>query len=301
MAVGTRLRAAAHLGIPRVPAAAASSIAERLERLKLLDRPSDLLQGIVRKLVPSGPVKDGLSGTWLGHPLHPPLTDVVVGSWTSAFVLDLVGGERSRPAASKLVRTGILASLPTAAAGASDWADTQGGSRRVGLVHGLGNTTALALQIWSLRARKRGDHASGVALSTAAMGVVSFSAFLGGQLSFSRGVGVNVTAFEEFPESWTHVTDESMLEDGRPIRRLADGAAVMLVRYRGKIHAIADRCSHRGCSLSEGEVRNDTVTCPCHGSVFGLDGSLQRGPATSPQPSLEVRVNEGSVEVRRPS
>jgi nitrite reductase/ring-hydroxylating ferredoxin subunit/uncharacterized membrane protein len=299
----TRLRAAAHVfdgGVPRVPAAATASITDVLERLSLLDRPAALLQRAVRKLVPDGAPKDGLSGTWLGHPLHPPLTDVVVGSWTSALLLDLAGGERSRPAAKTLVGAGILASIPTAAAGASDWAELRGGERRVGLVHAIGNSAALVLQISSWRARRRGDHASGVALSTAAMGVATFSAFLGGHLSFTRGVGVNQTAFEEFPDAWTHVTDEDQLEDGEPIRRSAAGAAVMLVRYRGRIHAIADRCSHRGCSLSEGEVGSDSVTCACHGSRFGLDGSLLRGPATTPQPALEVRVREGGVEVRRP-
>jgi nitrite reductase/ring-hydroxylating ferredoxin subunit/uncharacterized membrane protein len=303
MAGVTRLRAATHLldgGVPRVPAAAGASITGALERLSVLDRPAALLQRGVRKLVPHGALKDGLSGTWLGHPLHPALTDVVIGSWTSALLLDLTGGERSRPAAKTLLGAGILASLPTAAAGASDWAELRGGSRRTGLVHALGNSTALLLQISSWRARRRGDHASGVALSTAAMGVASFSAFLGGHLSYVRGVGVNETAFEDFPDAWMHVTDESLLEDGQPIRRLANGSAVMLVRYRGKIHAIADRCSHRGCSLSEGEVANDSVTCPCHGSRFGLDGTLLGGPAIAPQPVLEVRVRDGGVEVRRP-
>jgi nitrite reductase/ring-hydroxylating ferredoxin subunit len=157
------------------------------------------------------------------------------------------------------------------------------------------------LQVLSLRARRRGDHRQGVGLSTLAMGIAGLSAWLGGNLSFGRGVGVNQTAFDEFPTAWTALTDESQLEPGQPIRRSAQGAGVLLVRQHDEIHALADRCSHRGCSLAEGTVREGTITCKCHGSTFTLDGRVVTGPATSPQPALEVRVREGKVEVRRRS
>jgi nitrite reductase/ring-hydroxylating ferredoxin subunit/uncharacterized membrane protein len=302
MAVGEKLRAAAHVFDGRVilRPAARESIAERIEGLTFLDPVANVVQRAVRWAVPEDAVlKDVLSGTWLGHPVHPPLTDVVVGSWTSAWLLDAIG-ERGKAASEVLLGVGITAALPTAAAGASDWAELRGGTRRVGLVHALGNTTALTLQILSLRARRRGERAKGIGLSTVAMGVAGGSAWLGGHLSFGRGVGVNQTAFEDLPDSWTPLGDESGLADGKPVRRSADGAGVMLVRHDGQIHALADRCSHRGCSLAEGTVRAGTVTCRCHGSTFTLaDGAVVTGPATSPQPSLEVRVREGKVEVRR--
>jgi len=304
MAVGEKLRAAAHALDGRVilRPAARESIAERIEQLAILDPVANVLQRAVRWAVPQDTaLKDVLSGTWLGHPVHPPLTDVVVGSWTSALLLDATG-ERGKAASEVLLGVGIAAALPTAAAGASDWAELRAGTRRVGLVHALGNTTALTLQALSLRARRRGERAKGIGLSTLAMGVAGGSAWLGGHLSFGRGVGVNQTAFEELPDSWTPLTDESQLEDGKPVRRSAGGTGVMLVRRGGQIHALADRCSHRGCSLAEGTVRAGTVTCKCHGSTFTLaDGAVVTGPATSPQPSLEVRVREGTVEVRRRS
>src|SRR5579864_758834 len=118
------------------------TLAERIERLRLLDGPGGLLQQAVRAAVPSGTTaKDVLSGTWLGHPVHPPLTDIVVGSWTSAWLLDSFGGRRAEAAADGLVGAGVVAALPTAAAGFSDWAELREGPRRVGLVHALGNTT----------------------------------------------------------------------------------------------------------------------------------------------------------------
>jgi len=300
MALGTRVREA--VGGAAGGAPLRETLADRLERLRILDAPAEMLQRGVRAVVPNGSVaKDALSGTWLGHPVHPPLTDVVVGSWTSAWFLDAFGGKRVEPAADALVGVGILAAVPTAVSGLSDWAELREGTRRVGVVHALGNTTALALHVLSWRARRRGHRSRGRALSLGGMAVAACSAWLGGHLSFGRGVGVNQTAFEDFPTAWTPLTDESQLEAGEPIRRSAGGYGVVLVRHGGKIHALADRCNHRGCSLAEGKVARGEITCACHGSTFRLaDGSLVRGPATAPQPALEVRVREGKVEVRRP-
>lgn len=281
---------------------ALGAVAERIERLEALDAVSEPLQKGVRAAVPEETaLKDLLSGTWLGHPLHPPLTDVVVGSWTSALLLDLLGGDRAESAADRLVAAGIVAAVPTAAAGLSDWAELSGGTRRVGSVHALGNTTALLLHALSWTARRRGDRRLGVALSLAGYGAASFSAWLGGHLSFARGVGVNQTAFDDAPTDWTPVLDDAALGEGTLEQARAGAVAVLLVRRDGHIYALDDRCSHRGCSLHEGKLNGDgTVTCPCHGSTFRLhDGSIVTGPATSPQPTLEARSADGTVQVRQ--
>ena len=280
---------------------ARETIAQRIEQLEPLDTVSEPLQRAVRSAVPQdSQVKDLLSGTWLGHPLHPPLTDVVVGAWTSALLLDLVGGKHGQEAADRLVAAGILAAVPTASAGLSDWAELRSESRRVGSVHALGNTTALLLHTLSWFARRRGERARGITLSALGYGVATFSAWLGGHLSFAKGVGVNQTAFEDAPREWTPVLDEAKLEEERPTAARANGLAVVLVRKGQQLYALADRCSHRGCSLHKGELNPDeTLTCPCHGSTFRLDGSIIKGPATSPQPAFDVRTTEGKVEIRR--
>jgi nitrite reductase/ring-hydroxylating ferredoxin subunit/uncharacterized membrane protein len=276
------------------------TIAERIERLEALDRVSEPLQTAVRNAIPpQSDLKDLLSGTWLGHPLHPPLTDVVIGTWTSALLLDLLGDERTEAAADRLVAAGILAAVPTAAAGLSDWAELRGGSRRVGTVHALGNTTALVLHVASWTARMRDARGTGRALSALGYGVASFSAWLGGHLSFTRGVGVNETAFEEAPSDWTPVLDEAELAEGTPTAARANGLGVVLIRKGERLYALADRCSHRGCSLHEGELNDDeTLTCRCHGSTFRLDGRIVKGPATSPQPAYDVRAHDGKLEIR---
>jgi nitrite reductase/ring-hydroxylating ferredoxin subunit/uncharacterized membrane protein len=278
---------------------ARESLAETIEGLELLDSVAEPLQQVAKTAVPEGSqLKDALSGTWLGHPLHPPLTDVVVGAWTSALLLDLLGGEDAESGADALVAAGIVAAVPTALSGLSDWADVRGGSRRVGVVHALGNTTALVLHILSWFARRDGERGRGRLLSGVGFGIASFSAWLGGHLSFGKGVGVNQTAFHSAPEEWTPVLDADRLQDGALTGAAAGTTPVLLVRRGEQVHALDDRCSHRGCALHEGTLEGDTITCRCHGSTFRLDGSIVNGPATAPQPCFDVRVSDGRVEIR---
>lgn len=279
---------------------ATEKIAEQIERLDPLDSVAEPLQKAVRAAVPApSQLKDLLSGTWLGHPLHPPFTDIVIGAWTSSLLLDLLGGEQSDEAADRLVAAGILAAVPTASAGLSDWAELRGGSRRIGLVHAAGNTTALLLQTCSWFARRRGERDRGRTLSALAFGIASFSAWLGGHLSFARGVGVNQTAFDAAPDEWTSVLDVELVEESTPTAAHANGLAVVLIRKGDDLYALADRCTHRGCALHQGRLNpDDTLTCPCHGSTFTLDGSIINGPATSPQPAYDVRTRAGKIELR---
>src|SRR5579884_939207 len=97
---------------PQVPPGLAA--VREIEQAEVLDGPAGTLSGLIKKAVPHGPVKDALSGTWLGHALHPVLTDVVIGTWLSALLLDLVGGEDAEAGADRLVGLGLLAALPTA-------------------------------------------------------------------------------------------------------------------------------------------------------------------------------------------
>jgi len=279
---------------------APKQLATRLERLEALDRVADPVATTVRDAIPSGAVKDALSGTWLGHAVHPLLTDTVIGAWTSALMLDLLGGKKGRAGADRLVAIGILCALPTAATGASDWSDCAGKERRVGLVHALSNSAALGLFSASYAARRRGSRGLGRALALAGGGALGLGGYLGGHLSYVRGVGVNETAFEEWPTDWVAVLDESDVpQDGSFAHGDADGVGVLVSRQDGVLRAISSRCTHRSGALEDGEVDDGCVVCPLHGSTFSLaDGSVRRGPATVPQPEFDVRVRSGRVEVR---
>jgi nitrite reductase/ring-hydroxylating ferredoxin subunit/uncharacterized membrane protein len=279
---------------------AASEIAERIAGLEQLDPVAEPIAKWVRDTLPGGPVKDALSGTWLAHALHPLLQLLPVGTWTSAVILDLLGGDED--AADLLVGTGLLATLPTVVSGLSDYADTTVVSesvKRIGILHAAANATGTTLFAASLLARRRGARARGKLLALAGMGAVTAGGWLGGHLSYAEGVGVDTTAFEDYPSDWTAVADEAGLREGEPVKAEADGVPLLLVRDGGEIRCLANRCSHRGGPLSEGEVSDGCVTCPWHGSRFRLsDGSVERGPAAYPQPSLQTRVQSGKVEVR---
>jgi nitrite reductase/ring-hydroxylating ferredoxin subunit/uncharacterized membrane protein len=281
----------------------ANQVVDALEGAEALDAPAKSIAKVARKAFPHGPVKDAVSGTWLGHALHPLLTDVVIGSFTSAVLLDLLGGDEDGSAAERLIGIGLAAYAPTAATGVSDWVDTEmgdEGSRRVGIVHASTNATAFWLYAASLAARRRGNRGKGKLLALTGAGVLGFGGFLGGHLSFRRGVGVNQTAFDEGPGDWTAV-DAGDLQDNEPKSVMAGDTPVFLLKHRGHLHAMHDRCSHRGCSLAGGEIEGETVTCPCHGSRFSVkDGAVERGPATAPQPVFDVRETASGVEVKLP-
>jgi nitrite reductase/ring-hydroxylating ferredoxin subunit/uncharacterized membrane protein len=281
---------------------AAHVLAERVASLQILDDPAKSIARQVRRLLAPGTVKDLLSGTWIGHPLHPLLTDVPIGTWTSATLLDIVGGRDSERAAELLIAIGVAAAAPTAVTGWSDWADSEPDSddvRRIGIVHAVSNVTALGLYAASLAARRRGRRATGVALGLAGAGALGAGGWLGGELAYMSGIGVNQTAFDRGSEDWTPVLDASMLVENRPTPAMLADTALVLVRRDGTIHALDDRCAHRGGPLHEGELIGDCIECPWHGTRIRLeDGSLERGPSTYPQPVFEAREHEGRVEVR---
>jgi nitrite reductase/ring-hydroxylating ferredoxin subunit/uncharacterized membrane protein len=274
-----------------------------LAGLEALDAPAKLIGKAVRSAVKPGPVKDALSGSWLGHTLHPLLTDVTIGTFTSALALDWLGGRQSEPAARRLIGLGLLSALPTVSSGYSDWADTEVANdsvRRIGIVHATANFTAASLFAASWLARRRGDHGRGKALALAAGGVLGGSGYLGGHLTLAEGVGVDQTTFEDASTEWTAVLDDSAVEDEHMRCVEADGTPVMVARSGGILYALSNRCSHRGGPLHEGMLENGTVTCPWHDSVFDVrDGSLIHGPAAYPQPAWETRVRHGRIEVRR--
>jgi len=272
-----------------------------LAGLEALDAPAKKLGKLARTVIKPGPVKDALSGSWLGHALHPPLTDVTIGTLTSAVLLDWLGGEKSRPAAERLIAIGLLSTAPTATSGYSDWADTEVADdsvRRIGIVHAATNLTAATLFAASLAARRRGG--SGRLLALAGGGALAASGYLGGHLTLAEGVGVDRTVFEDGVQEWSAVLDDADLRDGQQRCVEADGTAVMVARAGGELYALSDHCSHRGGPLHEGEIDGLTVTCPWHDSVFDLrDGALVHGPAAYPQPAWDVRVRDGRIEVRR--
>jgi len=249
-------------------------------------------------------VKNLLNGVWLGHPLHPVVTDVPVGAWTVTIVLDslasLSDSEALESAADITLATGFLAALGAAASGFTDWSDTYGDERKTGLLHGLMMLATTGMYGCSLLARLGGSRRTGVALSNTAYAVMAAGAYLGGEEVFDIGYGVNHTAFRHGPDDYVAVLALDDLETGKPTRADAKGTPVVLVKLGEQVYALDDTCVHAGCSLSGGTLDRATIICPCHGSQYDLrDGSVINGPATMPEPAYDTRVQGGMVEVRR--
>ncbi|GAC1439106.1 MAG: DUF2231 domain-containing protein [Solirubrobacteraceae bacterium] len=162
-----------------------------IEQATALDGPANALAEGLNEAIPEQ-ARSVLRGDPIGHPLHPPLTDVPIGAWTSSVLLDWIGGASSHRAADSLLAVGILAYLPAAATGASDWSEktAPGPMRRVGLAHALANITALTLFTVSLASRLRGRRWRGRMLSLAGSGALGAGAYLGGHLVSVGAVGV---------------------------------------------------------------------------------------------------------------
>lgn len=168
----------------------------RIEAAPVIDRGARPLQSVADAALRSQGVGDGLRGTWLGHALHPLLTDFPLGAWMSASFLDLFGGPDARGPARRLVGFGLLVAAPTAASGLAEWQTTSStGARRVGVVHAAVNTTATVLYGSSWVARRRGSHRLGVALGVGGGLVATLGGYFGGHLSLVRKVGTADAAF----------------------------------------------------------------------------------------------------------
>lgn len=242
-------------------------------------------------------------GRWAGHPVHPALSDLPVGLWTGALVLD--AAETRPPAPGRVDGAGLLSAAGLAAAGAtaltglSDWTVSNDQDRRVGLFHGLLNTVAIGLQGASLGARMTGRRGTARALSAASLAVTGIAAYFGGHLVFTKGVMVSRVAWALEPRRWTRALREAELPDRTPTAVVAEGRQVLLYRAEGRLYAVDNICSHAGGLLSRGTVGDLAVTCPLHGSRFALtDGCVRRGPASQPQPVLRTRIRDDWIEVR---
>jgi nitrite reductase/ring-hydroxylating ferredoxin subunit/uncharacterized membrane protein len=254
----------------------------------------------------AGPrVADVLHGKWLGHPLHVVLTDVPVGAWTAAMVMDVAGhgSRRAAAGARRAIGVGLVGAVGAAITGLTDWHVVRGRRRRIGAVHGLLNTAAASLYATSWALRR--DGTSGPAARTTAFAgyaVACASAYLGGHLVYDGQMGVNHAApgAEELPDDFTLAFRDDGLPEGAARRVEVNGVRVLLVRQQGRVHALVETCSHLGGPLADGDVGPGTVRCPWHGSCFSLeDGRVLAGPSVHPQPCLDTRVVDGRIEVRR--
>jgi nitrite reductase/ring-hydroxylating ferredoxin subunit/uncharacterized membrane protein len=282
---------------------------EVIERQEWLDPMADAVQQTVQNVYrksgePGRQVEDALHGVWLGHPLHSALTDLPIGAWTTAVLIDLLESASNRrelrAGADAAVGIGLIGAVGAAVTGLTDYQHVDGNARRVGIVHGILNLVTTSIFAGSYFARKRGSRGAGKILGLLGIGIGMAAAKLGGDLVFSHKIGVDHTEKDAFPVEFTPVMNAADLKDGDSRRLEVNGQSILLVKRGERIFGLAETCSHLGGPLSEGKIDNSTVQCPWHGSCFALeDGQVLNGPAVYNQPSMEVRVAAGQIEIRR--
>lgn len=276
------------------------TFSDRLAELPWLDKLADRLRTVfdpvLGKKGPAG-LKDALNGTWLGHPLHPAMTDIPIGCWTSSLILDIAGMEKGSDI---LLKAGTIGALGTAATGAAQWQDLhEEAPKRLGALHAVLNVTATGLYGISWVLRSNGSRPAGIAFSTTGYAIASASALIGGDLSYRLGIGVSRVAFDRLAAEWTDAVPVAELRDGILTRAEVGGEALVLLKDGERILATSATCTHVGGPLDEGELDGTCVTCPWHASVFDLrDGTVVHGPAASPLHTYETRIQDGTVQVR---
>ena len=282
----------------------------------VLDPAAAKIAAVWKKVLPT-PVKDVLHGTFLGHPLHPMLVQVPVGTWTSAVLLDAMatvqqargGDQRARRAVDRasgvLVATGLVGAVPAVLAGWADYIDQHEEQQRIALVHAASNVVGVALFAASLVARRRSRTGRARVLALAGMSANGLGAALGGHLAYRWASGANHAEHvpHTTPAGWYPVVEVNDLPEGAPHQVHVGDTPVVLVRRGDTIHALADTCSHLSAPLSDGQVvrekGRDCIVCPWHASTFDLaDGSVVHGPAVSPQPRFDVRLRGTTVQIR---
>jgi nitrite reductase/ring-hydroxylating ferredoxin subunit/uncharacterized membrane protein len=286
----------------------AETLMQRLvEALPFLDDIAEDVQPKVQEAVAAGgtTARNVLDGVWLEAPLHPVLTDVPVGAWTAALVFDgldaATGKEPIRHAADASLVFGTLGAIGAAVTGLSDWRYLSGGSRRMGVAHGLLNTIGLVLCIVSLILRATERRNAGRLAFLAGYSISGMAAHLGGELSYHYGLRVDRNVFEEAgPDEFVPVLSEVELAQDELRRVEVEGVGILISRTSaGEVCAIAATCNHFSGPLEEGKREGDTVVCPWHNSRYDLcSGQVIDGPAVFPQSRYETRVREGKIEVK---
>jgi nitrite reductase/ring-hydroxylating ferredoxin subunit/uncharacterized membrane protein len=284
------------------------TVRRQLEKQEWLDRPSYRLEHALTFLFAAmgrhrDRVSNALHGTWLGHPLHPALTSLPTGAVASTVAMDLVGllGRRVpewRDASRFALSVALAGSVGAVATGLTDWQHTHEQSRRVGLIHGLLNAVATSLYALSWWDRGRGRHARAILGSALGYGLTLGSGYLGGELVYGSGAGVNRSGAQLRARNWTPAVPITAL-NGQPQRVQIEGVGVVLYRNDGQVLAVGERCPHLGAPMDDGWIDRGRIVCPWHGSQFACpSGEVVRGPATAPLPRYPTRIRGGMVEVR---
>lgn len=162
----------------------------------------------------------------LGHPVHPMIVVFPLGLLATAVVFDIIGLIQHSYSWYRInfwmIAGGIVGGLVAAAFGLVDWFEIPAGTRakRIGLYHAVLNTLVVLLFVASWFLRQSNDEvptSAALTLSFAGALISLFGAWLGGELVYRMGVGVDPGASLNSPNSMTERPTSKTEE--RPFRR----------------------------------------------------------------------------------
>lgn len=294
----------------------AEKVLDTINNQQWLEEPAATVQKAVLAPFEAGgeagtKAKDFLHGRWLGHSLHPAITDVPLGAWTTAAIFDALSAcfdkKELDNASDTTIAIGLVGAIGAATTGLVDWAPVEERPRKVGLVHAVLNVAATGFYLVSWLMRRSGDeNKRGTARSLAWTGyaLASCGAWLGGALVATEKMGVDNAPRENWPQEWQAAIEARKVGEGQLVKAIVNDQAIVLTQRNGEFYALAELCSHLAGPLSEGEFCDKdgelALKCPWHASCFALrDGKVLEGPATHPQPSFKTRLRDGKIEVKQ--
>lgn len=160
----------------------------RVEDADTLDDTTDVAAQLAERVIAHAGLEGLLRGSWLGHPVHPLMVTVPIGTWMAAAVFDI--GFRDVTTARRLIAIGLAATPPTVLAGWADYPLLDRRQRRVGLVHAGSNAVGATLFALSYRAYRRDRNRAGRTWLLLGLGAISVGGALGGHLSYAQGAGM---------------------------------------------------------------------------------------------------------------
>lgn len=163
-------------------------ILSSVEDVSALDAPAQASARVAGRLIDRAHLGRLLRGSWLGHPVHPLLITVPIGTWMTSVVFDVVFKDPT--AARRLLAVGLAATPPTILAGWADYALLDRRQQRVGLVHAGSNAVGVTLFWLAHRAYRRDRLRAARVYSLLGLTAISVGGALGGHLSYAQGAGM---------------------------------------------------------------------------------------------------------------
>jgi nitrite reductase/ring-hydroxylating ferredoxin subunit/uncharacterized membrane protein len=256
------------------------------------------------------------SASLSSHPIHPMLVGFPIAYLIGSAGLDLLARVARRTdwyrTSQHMTKLGLASALLAAAPGLVDYVfavPPRSSAKRRATDHMFANVSALALFALANAGRRARDGRPAPWALAAELGgaaLMGAAGWMGGTLAYRNQIGVDHRYADagrwrvepRAPADGDGVIDAGWADLGVGQMKLvrAGSRRILIGRVEDGYCAVADRCTHRGGSLTDGTLTCGVVQCPWHGSQFDLrDGTVRHGPASEPIATYAVWEREGRL------